>query len=127
MAQSFIEAQQSLSTISSGDRRKTREGIARNSWVLPIIEQARGLRVNYLTDHPRLTSFHNSIRSTPPGNLRKRTRNLGHGIARVMSPTDVRPKPTPRCKENLKENLKENPTTKLNLSQSVSYFTVPPR
>ena len=48
MAYNFDAALQSLSKVFSGDQMQTREGVRENSWLLPIIQQVRGLRTNYL-------------------------------------------------------------------------------
>ena len=84
-SRSFDEAYQSLLMIFSGDRRQIREGIAMNSWTYcrSVFQQVKGHRVNYLMHHPRLTPFHNSIRSTPPWNLRKRTRIIRPHVSYV--------------------------------------------
>ena len=67
--------------IFSGNPVLYREGITKHPWVEPILWQTRGLRENYLTNHPRLSARDNAIRSTPPGNLRKRTRRIAPGTA----------------------------------------------
>ena len=66
MAYNFDAAWQSFARVFSGDRMQTRAGVRANSWVVPILEQVRGLRTNYL----------GSDRLHPPGNLRPRTRPI---------------------------------------------------
>ena len=79
--------------IFSGNPVLYREGIAKHSWVEPILWQVRGLRENYLTNHPRLSARDNAIRSTPPGNLRKRTRRIAPGTADLFrNPNRLLPK-----------------------------------
>ena len=73
---SFNDAWQSLQMAFSGDRIQTREGMRRNSWLGPIVNQVRGLRQNYLMNHPRLSPSLQRIESSPPGNLRRRTRRV---------------------------------------------------
>ena len=73
---SFNDAWQSLQMAFSGDRIQTREGMRRNSWLGPIVNQVRGLRQNYLMNHPRLSPSLQRIESSPPGNLRRRTRPI---------------------------------------------------
>ena len=71
---SFDDAWQSLQMAFSGDRMQTREGMRRNSWLEPIVNQVRGTRQNYLMNHPRLSPSLQRIDPHPPGNLRRRTR-----------------------------------------------------
>ena len=77
----FEDTMREFMKIFSGNPVLYREGITKHPWVEPILWQTRGLRQNYLTNHPRLSARDNAIQSTPPGNLRKRTRRIAPGTA----------------------------------------------
>ena len=64
---------QSFLRIFSGNRVQTRAGVHAHSWVVPILEQVMGLRMNYL----------GSDRLQPPGSLRPRTRNIYPRVSSV--------------------------------------------
>ena len=77
----FDDTMREFMKIFSGNPVLYREGLTKHPWVEPILWQTRGLRQNYLTNHPRLSARDNAIQSTPPGNLRKRTRRIAPGTA----------------------------------------------
>ena len=73
MAYNFDAAWQSFIRIFSTNRMQVRAGIQANQWVVPIFEQVRGLRTNYLGSH----------RLKPPGNLRPRMRDVSPTVSTV--------------------------------------------